>query len=69
MYKCQDKSLSAARDYLKMRQYDTGVMVSKIVSLDQLQLSIELDPHWVTQTFGFVPYQSYAYKTSMGQYS
>lgn len=39
-----------------------GVIVSKLVSLDQLRPNMYFHPHWMPHTFGLVPHLSYAYK-------
>lgn len=39
-----------------------GVMVRKLVLLNQLQLSSEFDSHLVLHTFGLVPHLSYSLK-------
>lgn len=39
-----------------------GVIVSKIVSLEQLQMIGEFDPHWAPHIFDLVPHLCYAQK-------
>lgn len=40
-----------------------GVMIRKLVSLEQLRFSNEFDHHWAPLTFGLAPHPSYTLKS------
>lgn len=42
-----------------------SVMISKLVPLEQLQLSSEVDPHLISTTFGLVPHLNYTWKITI----
>lgn len=42
-----------------------GVMVCKLVFLDQLRLSSEFEPQWLLHNFGLVPHLNYSWETNI----
>lgn len=42
-----------------------GVIVSKVVSLEKLRLRSEVDPHWVSHSFGVGPHLSFAWEITI----